>query len=131
MLPLNFFIYSFIFIFLFIHKMHIYLYIYSLDILLTCTFTAHQDLEARSYARIFCRALSDYSTDKDHLSKVVIYWRLSLSKRTTLNCPNITVRLTTYFYFFVIPISSSMQWKTYFRFLLLLEIQGTSACCCG
>ena len=59
--------------------MHIYLYIYSLDILLTYTFTARQDFEARSYRRIFCRALSDNSTDKDHLSKVLIYCRLSLS----------------------------------------------------
>ena len=59
--------------------MHIYLYIYSLYILLTNTFTACQDFEARGYPRIFCRALSDNSTDKDHLSKVVIYWRLSLS----------------------------------------------------
>ena len=77
------------FYFLFIHKMHIHLYIYSLDILLTYIFTAHQDFKARSYPRIFCRALSDNSTDKDHLSKVVIYGRLSLSKRITLNCPNI------------------------------------------
>ncbi|CAH3127384.1 unnamed protein product [Porites lobata] len=30
---------------------------------------ARQDFEARSYPRIFCRALSDNSTDKDHLSK--------------------------------------------------------------
>ncbi|XP_073252815.1 LOW QUALITY PROTEIN: heat shock protein 75 kDa, mitochondrial-like [Porites lutea] len=30
---------------------------------------AHQDFKARSYPRIFCRALSDNSTDKDHLSK--------------------------------------------------------------
>ena len=59
--------------------MHIYLYIYSLDILFTYTFTAHQDFEARSYPGIFCRALSDNSTDKDHLSKVLIYCRLSLS----------------------------------------------------
>ena len=77
MLPL--YCYLFIYLFLFIHKMLIYLYIYSWDILLNYTFTARQDFEARNYPRIFCRALSDNSTDKDHLSKVVIYWRLSLS----------------------------------------------------
>ena len=73
------------FYFLFIHKMHIYLYIYSLYILLTNTFTACQDFEARGYPRIFCRALSDNSTDKDHLSKVAIYWRLSLSNNIKLS----------------------------------------------
>lgn len=79
-----------LYLFLFsVHSKDAYLPIYLfIRYLLTYTFTARQDFEARSYPRIFCRALSDNSTDEDHLSKVVICWKLSLSKRITLNCPN-------------------------------------------